>query len=110
MKLLEVLHVILKVLENGGTMVIQQERIVALCSRGLVADAGSFFNDLSNFFYVRQQIFNKNISINLTSRNFLDFYNQKIIKKTFAAREIHHRLHHEKPLDFILLQRRKLAQ
>lgn len=54
MKLLEVLHIILSVLDDGGERVIKQDRNVALCSSLMVSDTVNFFLDinLDNFLLV----------------------------------------------------------
>lgn len=46
MKLLEILHVILKDLDDGGEKIIKQDRLVAICNKSMIDDTVSFFKDL----------------------------------------------------------------
>jgi hypothetical protein len=54
MKLLEILHIILSVLDDGGEKIIKQDRYVAVCSNSMVSDTVNFFLDinLNNFLHV----------------------------------------------------------
>jgi hypothetical protein len=46
MKLVEILHIILSVTDDGGERIIKQDRHVAGCSRMMVSDTASFFQDI----------------------------------------------------------------